>query len=70
MEVSDHRVASDCTKGRHEEAGLRVDGLLRRRLHDGGKPRDDLGIELVGLGQLAAGLGEIPNLPGVDHGYG
>ena len=32
------------------------------------EPSDDRGIDPIGLGQKAKGLGEVPHLPRIDHG--
>ena len=43
--------------------------FIGRALHGGGHPRQDMGIERVGLRQLPRGLGEVPGLPRIDAGH-
>lgn len=40
-----------------------------RGLNSGGKMRQHPGIQAVGFGQVAQGLGKPPDLARIDHGY-
>jgi len=53
-----------------EFLGLGVRERAWRRLHDLGEAREQLGVQGVGLGQLADGAGEIAHLARVNHRHG